>query len=539
MKLSVYCTSKGSDFVPCSLPIDYYEGGGVVGITPGGHVSSNIITSEDFCFLGDINYADSIFLIIPRILAENIRIERYGISFDLLKDTPTPMESGDVILALSHQFEIRISEEECISKPSVSVESQFSNKESSIYDAKEASMDDLLQDILQLLDPLPQTQTSPFDSSVDDILQLLQLLDPPPETQASPFDSSEKKLTLEEDCINQSSISVEPGFANKESSLEDTEELSVDDISQRLLVLDPPPETQASPFDSSEKKLTLKVIKIYDQVIHEGPSQTFDEWGGGIGRETGLASVKNFLTLPDNEDKLVSRRHGEILFINNEYHYSDISINGSRVVKPGSREPIILRQDNRKIQLQHGDLIVVGKFTLQALIENNLPPKAAPTAFEPVLESCIRGIYRLVQVRLRIKEGMHADSTQVQQAVTANPFRFARTEQECLDHVTGKMGTMTEQHLCRVIEDSITDIIDHEAAIFYGMKVGVKTAIDVFDPHKIEEECRKNQFIQRKSICWDWLVERYPGLCSDIQDVIFTQAFSTAYQEKLRQLRLK
>ena len=182
---------------------------------------------------------------------------------------------------------------------------------------------------------------------------------------------------------------------------------------------------------------------------------------------------------------------------------------------------------------------MVGKFTLQALIENNLPPKAAPTAFEPVLESCIRGIYRLVQVRLRIKEGMHADSTQVQQAVTANPFRFARTEQECLDHVTGKMGTMTEQHLCRVIEDSITDIIDHEAAIFYGMKVGVKTAIDVFDPHKIEEECRKNQFIQRKSICWDWLVERYPGLCSDIQDVIFTQAFSTAYQEKLRQLRLK
>lgn len=92
-------------------------------------------------------------------------------------------------------------------------------------------------------------------------------------------------------------------------------------------------------------------------------SVRFDESGGSIGR-----SFDNHLALPDDE-KVISRHHGDIRFENGVYVYCDASTGGT-----------LLCNENRllghgdSVALADGDLLKVGEYELQVKIEQEAQP---------------------------------------------------------------------------------------------------------------------------------------------------------------------
>jgi type VI secretion system protein len=85
----------------------------------------------------------------------------------------------------------------------------------------------------------------------------------------------------------------------------------------------------------------------------------FDESGGSIGR-----SFDNHLALPD-EDKIISRHHGEIRSDNGAFIYTDTSTGGTLLCNENR-----LLENGVSVTLAEGDLLKVGEFELRVRIEN-------------------------------------------------------------------------------------------------------------------------------------------------------------------------
>jgi type VI secretion system protein len=88
-------------------------------------------------------------------------------------------------------------------------------------------------------------------------------------------------------------------------------------------------------------------------------SARFDESGGSIGR-----SFDNHLALPD-EDKIISRHHGEIRYENGVFVYTDTSTGGTLLCNENR-----LLENGVSVTLAEGDQLKVGEFELRVLIEN-------------------------------------------------------------------------------------------------------------------------------------------------------------------------
>lgn len=105
--------------------------------------------------------------------------------------------------------------------------------------------------------------------------------------------------------------------------------------------------------------LTIKVISYKGQPLISPIEAVFDERGGTLGR-----SPSNHLVLMDNE-KVVSGEHATITYENGSYHYSDTSLNGTRVINRNQR----IHHD--KIRLENDDNLQVGEYHLTLSISGN------------------------------------------------------------------------------------------------------------------------------------------------------------------------
>jgi len=109
-------------------------------------------------------------------------------------------------------------------------------------------------------------------------------------------------------------------------------------------------------------KLELVFINLRGTSPSEDRRQLFYSQGGSIGRD-----AKCDLVLDCNE-KIVSRLHAKITFQNTQFSIHDLSANG--VYINTSEEPI---GQNLSYALNHGDIIRIGHYTLQAVIEEEVP----------------------------------------------------------------------------------------------------------------------------------------------------------------------
>ncbi len=110
-----------------------------------------------------------------------------------------------------------------------------------------------------------------------------------------------------------------------------------------------------------DMKLELVFINLQEATSAEPRRKFFDQQGGSIGRDS-----KCDLVLDCNE-KIVSRVHAKIFFQGEQFSIQDLSSNG--VFINTSEDPV---GQNLSCTLNHGDLIRIGNYTLQALTEEEL-----------------------------------------------------------------------------------------------------------------------------------------------------------------------
>ena len=94
----------------------------------------------------------------------------------------------------------------------------------------------------------------------------------------------------------------------------------------------------------------------------------FNENGGSVGR-----SFDNHLALPDDE-KIISRHHGDIRYENGAYVYGDVSTGGTLLCNEGR-----LLEKGNSVTLADGDLLKIGEYEVRVRIESI--PHASPETF--------------------------------------------------------------------------------------------------------------------------------------------------------------
>jgi len=117
--------------------------------------------------------------------------------------------------------------------------------------------------------------------------------------------------------------------------------------------------------------LTLAVVSHHGRAPAAPLSARFDASGGSIGREDG-----NRLILAD-EDRVISRIHGEIHYDNGRFIYADRSSNGTELCGQNRR---LLKES---VYLYDGDRLQIGDYELEARLEPGTvefddPPLSAP-----------------------------------------------------------------------------------------------------------------------------------------------------------------
>ena len=104
--------------------------------------------------------------------------------------------------------------------------------------------------------------------------------------------------------------------------------------------------------------LMLEVINYKGTPPFSPLCARFDKSGGSVGR-----SVDNNLPLPD-EDRIISRRHGNIRYENGSFVYTDASTGGTLLCNKNR----LLKKDESVI-LADGDHLKIGEYELLVRIE--------------------------------------------------------------------------------------------------------------------------------------------------------------------------
>lgn len=104
--------------------------------------------------------------------------------------------------------------------------------------------------------------------------------------------------------------------------------------------------------------LILEVISYRGTPTLEPVSARFDQGGGSIGR-----SYDNHLTLPD-QDKIISRHHGDIRYENGGFVYRDVSTGGTWFCNENR-----LLENGNTLTLHDGDRLKIGEYELQVKFE--------------------------------------------------------------------------------------------------------------------------------------------------------------------------
>jgi type VI secretion system FHA domain protein len=127
--------------------------------------------------------------------------------------------------------------------------------------------------------------------------------------------------------------------------------------------------------------LTIKAISYKGHPLDSPIEVVFDEKGGTVGR-----SPRNDLVLMDNE-KVVSGEHATITYEDGSYHYTDTSLNGTRVT---NRDKWV-RHD--KIRLEHDDKLQIGEYLLALSIAGNNAQRSPSGHLQPARDPFLQTLF--------------------------------------------------------------------------------------------------------------------------------------------------
>lgn len=150
----------------------------------------------------------------------------------------------------------------------------------------------------------------------------------------------------------------------------------------------------------------------------------------------------------------------------------------------------------------------------------------------------IKGTIILLRTRSDFKALLRLDRT-VMKHSDNNPLKLTVATNDVLrqffdNNSEGYLGSI------EAIDESFADLRHHQQAMQAGVETAITELLRTFDPNRIEKMSEQGVMLQRKAKCWDKYKETYHWVAEEVKMLdYFSEAFSKAYEQKLKELQHK
>ena len=151
-----------------------------------------------------------------------------------------------------------------------------------------------------------------------------------------------------------------------------------------------------------------------------------------------------------------------------------------------------------------------------------------------IFRKLIDGTVAVLRSRAEFKSLCRVNMTVIS-ATNNNPLKFTVSTDDVLRQL---LDNKTEGFLgsSAAIEESFTDIMNHQLAMQAGIQASLTDLLKTFDPKVIEKQFEQGIVLQKKAKCWDKLEETYRNTVEDAVENFYGDAFVKAYEQQIRQL---
>lgn len=341
-----------------------------------------------------------------------------------------------------------------------------------------------------------------------------------------------------EDLIVSESVVFKSALEYKQSPLSDS--YIAPNLSQSLSpVFEEIPENISfddffSPSVPSESKNSLPIKPV--DVLVDNPDYYFDDLLGAALSEIEIINPVDGLL---NQDISVSNSHDLvsestpspelIIVVQQESNHSDI---------PVKHEEVPLSKLSEKSSQALFDGVLLTELMRGAGINPiTIAPdqqKETVNRIGQVFRKLIDGTVAVLRSRAEFKSLCRVNMTVIS-ATNNNPLKFTVSTDDVLRQL---MENNTEGFLSSTsaIEESFTDIMNHQLAMQAGIQASLTDLLKRFDPKYIEKHFEQGIVLQKKAKCWDRFSDIYQTILEDAVEDFYGDAFVKAYEQQIKQL---
>ena len=151
-----------------------------------------------------------------------------------------------------------------------------------------------------------------------------------------------------------------------------------------------------------------------------------------------------------------------------------------------------------------------------------------------IFRKLIDGTIAVLRSRAEFKSLCRVNMTVIS-ATNNNPLKFTVSTDDVLRKLL-ENNTEGFKEATSAIEESFSDIMNHQLAMQAGIQASLTDLLQLFDPKVIEKQFEQGLVLQKKSKCWDKFEETYLNTVEDAVENFYGDAFVKAYEQQIKQL---
>ena len=164
------------------------------------------------------------------------------------------------------------------------------------------------------------------------------------------------------------------------------------------------------------------------------------------------------------------------------------------------------------------------------------PEKQKETLYRvgQIFRKLIDGTVAVLRSRAEFKSLCRVNMTVIS-ASNNNPLKFTVSTDDVLKQLL-ENHTEGFKEATSAIEESFSDIMNHQLAMQAGIQASLTDLLKSFDPRVIEKQFEQGIVLQKKAKCWEKFEETYLNTVEDAVENFYGDEFVKAYEQQIKQL---
>ena len=347
-----------------------------------------------------------------------------------------------------------------------------------------------------------------------------------------------------EELVEQSSAPVNPTF---ESGLTSNQSPLSD--SYQAPSITPPIPVEEIPENFSEIPENFSFDDFFSDTVAESPSKpqtaqpvsnsSHDDFDAFLG--AAISEMSSLETLEINaEESLVPTPQADELLVTKPENIeidtgtatgTPTNINKIEELSIPLNKPSIIKEKSDDASLLDDFIHGLNLTGLQIAPERQ---KETLNRVGQIFRKLIDGTIAVLRSRAEFKSLCRVNMTVIS-ATNNNPLKFTVSTDDVLRKLL-ENNTEGFKEATSAIEESFSDIMNHQLAMQAGIQASLTDLLQSFDPKVIEKQFEQGIVLQKKSKCWDKFEETYRNTVEEAVENFYGDAFVKAYEQQIRQL---